>query len=320
MVKYWDVNQFDISKDIISGIAITSLIFAASIYMPIVGFFSALFIPLPTLYYRSKLGRAKGAAVPILASILMIAAIGKVSIDTLLFIELLFLGFVLSELVELNLSVEKTVLYACALVITTGTIVIFIYSNIRDLQIYSLITEYVKKNLELTLALYENMGVSQESIHMLSNSLESIQYVLVRIIPALVVSSTLFISWTSLLLAKPLLRSRKLFFPSYDSLKLWKAPEHLVWGIIACGVTLLLPNKAIKVFGLNGLLILMTVYFFQGIAIVSFYFEKKKFPRMLRFVLYSFIALQQIILLVVIGLGLFDIWLNFRKLGVNEDH
>ena len=210
-------------------------------------------------------------------------------------------------------------LYACALVITTGTIVIFIYSNIRDLQIYSIITEYVKKNLELTLALYENMGVSQESIHMLSNSLESIQYVLVRIIPALVVSSTLFISWTSLLLAKPLLRSRKLFFPSYDSLKLWKAPEHLVWGIIACGVTLLLPNKAIKVFGLNGLLILMTVYFFQGIAIVSFYFEKKKFPRMLRFVLYSFIALQQIILLVVIGLGLFDIWLNFRKLGVNED-
>ena len=319
MVKYWDVNQFDISKDIISGIAITGLIFAASIYMPIVGFFSALFIPLPTLYYRSKLGRAKGAAVPILASILMIAAIGKVSIDTLLFIELLFLGFVLSELVELNLSVEKTVLYACALVITTGTIVIFIYSNIRDLQIYSLITEYVKKNLEMTLALYENMGVSQESIHMLSNSLESIQYVLVRIIPALVVSSTLFISWTSLLLAKPLLRSRKLFFPSYDSLKLWKAPEHLVWGIIACGVTLLLPNKAIKVFGLNGLLILMTVYFFQGIAIVSFYFEKKKFPRMLRFVLYSFIALQQIILLVVIGLGLFDIWLNFRKLGVNED-
>jgi len=320
MVKYWDVNQVDISKDIISGIAITSLIFAASIYMPIVGFFSALFIPLPTLYYRSKLGRAKGAAVPILASILMIAAIGKVSIDTLLFIELLFLGFVLSELVELNLSVEKTVLYACALVITTGTIGIFIYSNIRDLHIYSLITEYVKKNLELTLALYENMGVSQESILMLSNSLESIQYVLVRIIPALVVSSTLFISWTSLLLAKPLLRSRKLFFPSYDSLKLWKAPEHLVWGIIACGATLLLPNKAIKVFGLNGLMILMTVYFFQGIAIVSFYFEKKKFPRMLRFVLYSFIALQQIILLVVIGLGLFDIWLNFRKLGVNEDH
>jgi uncharacterized protein YybS (DUF2232 family) len=63
----------------------------------------------------------------------------------------------------------------------------------------------------------------------------------------------------------------------------------------------------------------MTIYFFQGIAIVSFYFEKKKLPRVLRFVLYSFIALQQIILLVVIGLGFFDIWLNFRKLEVNDN-
>lgn len=320
MVKYWDANQVDISKDIISGIAITSFIFAVSIYLPIIGFFSAMFIPLPTLFYRSKLGRTKGAAVPILTCILVIVAIGKVSIDTLLFIELLFLGFILSELVELNLSIEKTMLYACGSVFVTGTMVIFIYSNIRDLQIYSLITEYVKKNLELTLALYENMDVSQESIHMLANSFESIQYVLVRIIPALVVCSTFFISWTSLLLAKPLLKSRKLFFPSYGSLKLWKAPEYFVWGIIGCGAILLLPNKTIKILGLNGLLIFMTIYFFQGIAIVSFYFEKKKFPRILRFILYSFIALQQIILLVVIGLGFFDIWLNFRKLGMNEDH
>jgi uncharacterized protein YybS (DUF2232 family) len=320
MVKYWDIDQSDISKDIISGIAITTFIFAISIYMPIIGFFSALFIPLPTLFYRSKLGRVKGAAVPILACMLMIAFIGKISIDTLLFMELLFLGFVLSELVELKLSIEKTMLYACGSVIFTGTIATIIFSNIYDIQIYSFVTEYVKKNLELTLTLYENMDVSQESIHMLSNSFESIQYVLVRIIPALVVSSTFFISWTSLLLAKPLLANRKLFYPSYGSLRLWKAPEYLVWGIIGCGLILLLPDKTIKIFGLNGLLILMTIYFFQGIAIVSFYFEKKKFPRTLRFILYSFIALQQVILLVVIGLGFFDIWLNFRKLGVNEDH
>lgn len=319
MVNYWDVDQGDISKDIITGIAITGLIFAISIYMPIIGFFSALFIPLPTFFYRSKLGRVKGAAIPILTCILMIAVFGKISIDTLLFIELLILGYVLGELVELNLSIEKTVLYACGAVIFSGTIGTIIFSNIYDVQIYSLVTEYVKKNLELTLTLYENMEVSQESIHMLSNSFESIQYVLVRIIPALVVSSTLFISWTSLLLAKPLLINRKLFYPAYGSLRLWKAPEYLVWGIIGCGLTLLLPNKTIKIFGLNGLLILMTIYFFQGIAIVSFYFEKKKFPRILRFILYSFIALQQLILLVVIGLGFFDIWINFRKLGVNED-
>jgi uncharacterized protein YybS (DUF2232 family) len=196
----------------------------------------------------------------------------------------------------------------------TGIVGLLFYSKISDRGIYVLIAEYVAKNLELTLALYKNVGVAPENIHLISNSLENIQYVLVRIIPALVVASIFFVSWTSLLLAKPIFQSRELFYPAFGSLKLWKAPESLVWFIIGCGLLLLLPNRALKIFGLNGLLILMPIYFFQGIAIVSFYFEKKKFPRILRLFLYSLIALQQVVLLVVIGLGLFDMWLNFRKL------
>jgi uncharacterized protein YybS (DUF2232 family) len=81
---------------------------------------------------------------------------------------------------------------------------------------------------------------------------------------------------------------------------------------------LIIPERIVKLFGINGLLILMTIYFFQGIAIISFYFEKKRFPRLLRIVLYSLIALQQVVLLVVVGLGFFDMWLNFRKLGVEK--
>lgn len=224
------------------------------------------------------------------------------------------LGFVLSELLELNLSIEKTMCYACGSVIITGIICLLFYSNIANKEIFALVSEYVGKNLELTLSLYENMGMKQENIQMISTSLENIKYVLIRIIPALVVASTLFISWINLLLSKPIFNNWNLFYPDFGSLKLWKAPELLVWIIIGCGILLIFPNNTFKILGLNGLLILMTIYFFHGIAIVSFYFDKKKLPRLLRFFLYSLIALQQIILLVVIGLGFFDMWLNFRKL------
>ena len=95
--------QGDIPKDIVSGIAITSLIFAISVYMPIIGFICSLFIPLPTLFYRSKLGRTTGAIIPIITIIVMIAVLGGISIDILFFVELLLLGFVLSELIELDL-------------------------------------------------------------------------------------------------------------------------------------------------------------------------------------------------------------------------
>lgn len=310
----------NISKDIVIGIAVTSLIFLISVIIPIIGFFSALFIPLPTLFYRSKLGRKSGAVIPIIATIIMVLLLGGISIDILFFFELLLLGFVLSELLELELSIEKTMIYACGAVVVTGMVCLLFYSNIANKGIYALVSEYVDENLKLTLSLYDNMGIKQENIQMISNSLESIKYVLIRIIPAIVVASTLFVSWTNLLLAKPLFKHQNLFYPDFGSLKLWKAPELLVWGIISFGLLLLFPYKPVKVLGLNGLLILITVYFFQGIAIVSFYFEKKNLPRLLRFFLYSLIAVQQIVLLVVIGIGFFDMWLNFRKLESNTNH
>jgi uncharacterized protein YybS (DUF2232 family) len=43
-------------------------------------------------------------------------------------------------------------------------------------------------------------------------------------------------------------------------------------------------------------------------------FHKKNFPRLVRFILYSLIAIQQVFLLVVVALGMFDMWLDFRKL------
>ena len=82
----------------------------------------------------------------------------------------------------------------------------------------------------------------------------------------------------------------------------------------------MIPDKNFKIIGLNGLLILMTIYFFQGIAIASYFFEKKNFPRPLRFFLYTLIAIQQAVLLIVIGLGLFDMWADFRRLDYKKDN
>ena len=64
---------------------------------------------------------------------------------------------------------------------------------------------------------------------------------------------------------------------------------------------------------------ILTIYFFQGMGIVAFFFEKKQLPRSFRIMLYALIALQQVLLLVIIGLGVFDLWLNFRKIGIKKD-
>jgi uncharacterized protein YybS (DUF2232 family) len=307
--------QSGVARDIAMGIGISSVIFAIAIYLPILGFFVSLFVPLPILFYRAKLGRQTGAIVPMAAIVAMGIIAGGVNIDVLAFAAMLLLGFTLSELYEKNLTVERTVAFASGAVILAGLIGLILYTVVINVPLGRFISDYVDHNLQITLAIYERLGAPQESIHMLTVSMDRIQYALVRIIPSLTVTSTLFVAWINLLASKPLLLSKGIAFPEFGTLNRWRAPEQLVWGVIGSGVMLLIPSSAMKLIGINGLFILLTVYFFQGMAIVAFYFEKKQFPRLLRVFLYSLIALQQIVLLVIVALGFFDVWINFRKLG-----
>jgi uncharacterized protein YybS (DUF2232 family) len=305
-------------RDIVSGVVISILLFTISIYLPIVGFFFALFIPLPILFYRVKLGRQGGLKLAGLTAVIMVLILGHLVFDILFFLTLVVMGFYLGELYEQNLSVEKTVGLVCGAVMLATLAGLIFFSVVAHKGIGEFVTAYVAKNLELTMLLYENMGVSEENIGMLQETLEQIQYVLVRLLPSLSIMSTLMVIWINIMASKPLFILRNLRYPRFGSLKLWRAPDVLIWGVIVCGAALMIPEKGIKLTALNGLIVLLTIFFFQGIAITAYFFEKKKFPRGIRFFLYSLIAIQQLVLLVVVGIGVFDVWFNFRKLGAPD--
>jgi uncharacterized protein YybS (DUF2232 family) len=310
--------QSGVSKDIATGVMATLVIFSMSVFMPVVGFIFSMFIPLPVLFYRAKLGRRLGMVVPLVAIAVMGLVFGGLTMDILFFSGLMFLGFVMSEMFEKELSVEMTVVAACGMVLGAGLIGILIYSMANRTGVVSLVSAYVATNLALSLELYKGIGIPQETIDTISGSLDQIQYILVRILPSLTVASTLFVAWTNLIAARPIMQRRGLSFPDFGRLNRWQAPDPLVWGVIGCGLIILLPVTGIRLIGVNGLLVLLTIYFIQGIAIVSFYFEKKRLPRAIRILLYMMIAFQQLFLLVIICIGLFDMWINFRKIDTHK--
>jgi uncharacterized protein YybS (DUF2232 family) len=310
--------QSGISKDIATGVMATLAIFSLSVYIPVVGFIFSMFIPLPIIFYRAKLGRRYGAVVPLIAIALMGLVFGGLTMDMLFFSGLMLLGFVMSEMLEKPLSVEMTVGATCSIVLGIGLFGILLFSMASSTGVLALVSAYVATNLELSLKLYQGIGIPQETIDTIAGSLDRIQYVLVRIMPSLAAASTLFVAWTNLIVARPMMLRRGLTFPDFGRLNHWRAPDPLIWGVIACGLVMFTPATGIRLLGINGLLLLLTIYFIQGIAIVSFYFEKKGLPRSVRVVLYTMIAFQQLFLLVIICIGLFDMWINFRRIDTNK--
>jgi uncharacterized protein YybS (DUF2232 family) len=308
------VVKGDAPKQIIRGIMITALIFTAAVTIPVFGAFAILFIPLPVLFYRLKLGRRQGGIVPAVAFILWLALIGEITADLFIFLEQLVLGFALGEFLERRLSLEKIVGYAAGAVLLVGMGALLVYISMTGIGIGKLLADYIAENLAIYREVYKSLGMPSEDLKALSNAFEHIQFVLVRLMPGLCAAGALFGAWISLLFVGPLFRIGRLEAPGIGPLNLWKAPEPLVWGAIGCGAMMLIPDTGLRFVGLNGLIILFQVYFFQGIAIVSFYFEKKKVPSALRWFLFSFIVLQIYVLVFVVGLGFFDMWLDFRKI------
>ena len=308
------IGRSSTGTELFRGIVAVGLLVYAATHMPVVGFFISMLIPLLILFYRLRLGRRVGGIIPFISSAVMAVSLGEASFEMLFFVELMVLGFVLGHLFEKNLSIERTVLLVCGVVIVSAGACLVVYSSFAGISPGTVISEYVDRNLQMTMALYQEVGVSNDVLQMVSESLPTIRYFLLRVLPALAVSSALFVTWMTLILARPITRRYGLEYPDFGRLNLWKAPEFLVWGVIGSGIILLFPDNALRMVGVNGLIVLMMIYFFSGIAIVSFYLEKKRLPLFFRICIYGFIGLQQIAFFLVIGIGFFDIWLNFRKL------
>jgi uncharacterized protein YybS (DUF2232 family) len=64
----------------------------------------------------------------------------------------------------------------------------------------------------------------------------------------------------------------------------------------------------------NVVLICSLVYFFQGLAILAYSFSRFQVPRFFRWTAYLLLILLKPAMLLVILMGLIDLWLDFRQL------
>jgi uncharacterized protein YybS (DUF2232 family) len=96
----------------------------------------------------------------------------------------------------------------------------------------------------------------------------------------------------------------------------WRASEYMVWVFIASGLALLLPVSVLSTIGLNVLLVALAIYLLQGCAIVVFWAQRLPLPLGLRWLL-TLIALVMagpLCVVLCIAAGLFDLWVDFRRL------
>ena len=110
---------------------------------------------------------------------------------------------------------------------------------------------------------------------------------------------------------------RRIYGPglfSESSFAEWICPENLVWSFIAASMALFLGQGIVAEVGMNLFVMIIVVYFVQGMSIVIHFLKARKVPVFLWFILFILIFAQPLLIGLVTGMGVFDMWVDFRKI------
>ena len=224
-----------------------------------------------------------------------------------------FTGVMLSEVLKRRYSIEKTFTIASLALFFCGVGFVLHSAFLSGAAPWRIVELYIGGVIAENLRLYEQLNISADQIALIRENAPQITGFFTVIFPALALSGAVLTVWLNVLAARSLLRREAEEFPDFGDLSLWKAPERLVWLLIAAGGMMLVPIDILDSVGLNILIVCCLIYLFQGLAIVGFFFKRKRAPLLLRWLFYILIAVQQYMVILVIAFGLFDIWVDFRK-------
>jgi uncharacterized protein YybS (DUF2232 family) len=307
-----------LNRDFVLGIVITTLSFLSVVLIPLVGAVVVVLTPLPFLFYFTKLGRF-GGGVLFGASLMLALLILSFFNPSILFPLLFFIfagatGMMLAEVLRRSWSIEKTLTVPVAVLLICSGCLLLLHAYQAGETPWQLIENYTSSSVQENIKIYNQLDVSAEQITFIKDHAGQVAALLANIFPAIIAVGASLMVWLNLFAARFLFRRHGLYYPDFGDLSHWKAPEKMVWLLIAAGGMLFIPLVAVKYTGMNLLIICLYIYLFAGFSIIGYFFKMKRVPVFFKVLFYLLVLIQQYLLLFVAVLGLFDLWADFRKL------
>jgi uncharacterized protein YybS (DUF2232 family) len=302
----------------IAVLAAVIFLLATSIYFRnwtgyALGLFSFTPIVLSYIYFSRRLFFLSG----FLLLALFILLTGWIEAIFLLF-SYLASSVIIAELLKRNRAPEWVVLSGAvpSLISGAGLWMTQAYRNHEDpIRFFREIT---LQNLKETVQYYERIGMDREKIEILNASLNDLASWFLYLFPGIYIAGLSFMIYLNYLLVRYVLTRLQKEGYAFSPLINWHAPDTLVWGFILSGLLVLIPLGGTKILGGNLLILFMLLYFLQGLALVAHFFRKKGVRSFWQGMTYVLFLLWPLLGLVVALFGLFDIWIDFRKVRGGE--
>lgn len=276
------------------------------------------FIPLLSFYVFSRYGEYSGRKLLIIAALISsLAYLIVSSVDLLIFtLVLLLAGYVLFKSAQKEESPALSGCKCSATLAIGWVSTIFISSIGHDVNAYSQLIQALDQGVSEALIYYrQSEDISADTLTVLETTLYQMKIIVPIIMPAVLGSLVLIITWISMVLGNALIYKSS-GFNSWPKYQLWLLPDKLIWALILGAALALLPISIFRVIGVNVLILLSIIYSFQGLSVGVFFMTKWNVPLLFRSFFYVMVIFQSFGTILLLFTGIADIWFDFRKIKV----
>jgi hypothetical protein len=269
--------------------------------------FCAIFSPLPILFLFLRRGRKWAWLAAVTNSLVVGWAAGLVSFS-FYFVFVLVLALTLPELLNRKWRLEKITALTLLAMALSGFAWVAGYAYFQHVnpiqEAYTQIHSFVD---------YLGQSISANSALLSPAELEERKQSLITEFPSALAIFSLIMVWTNLVLLLKVNPNgiREKLGLDIGFFKKWKAPEFLVWPTILTGFFLVVQVPTVSDVALNFFNFIMTIYAIQGLSIMSFGLDRMGIRGIFR--LMSYLVALGLMMPLVLGLGFFDLWFDFRN-------
>jgi uncharacterized protein YybS (DUF2232 family) len=296
--------------------ALSGALFLAVAAIPIAGGFAMLFAPAPILIFAvGRLSPHLRATLSVLLAAILVTIAAGVSAGITYGVSFGIATILMCYMLERRYSFEMIVLVTAGTMLVTGAAAALIGAGSPDAMLAT-IHQSLKAGMERGQDFYKSIGMDAA---LSPDTQASAIDIFIQLSPALAAIAAAALVMLNLTVFWRWAGKKRLPYDPFGELPKWSTPEWLIWVLLAAGFAFqgfkyLIPIKPVETIALDAFLCVGAVYFCQGLAIMSFYFQMLGMPAVARVAIYVITCVQPVLAVLVCLAGVLDMWIDFRRL------
>jgi len=298
-------------------------ILALTLIVPKFGLIVSVILPTPIILVSLTHGRQAGLVLSALVFSILLFLVGPG--EAIGFIsQYAILAIIMAESIRYGFSFDKCIAFSSIGAAVVALAMVYSFQSGGEKSATDYFQENINKTIEKVKTSVKELstesGKDQAEIEATLKLIESYSEKIVSVFPAYFSIGVLFtaiLNFFIVIYIWPKFYGKRIF--ELVEFSNWILPDAFVWPLIFSGLLVFIGSEGLQVLGMNLLIVILTIYCLQGAIIAFDLLNRKNVPVVFSILIIFILTIvtQFLFIGILIGMGIFDLWVDFRKIRVS---